>query len=42
MPSNILVSCKEISRIKEVPVEVVINETTKNAQKLFDKLLCGE
>ncbi|XP_031565331.1 putative deoxyribonuclease TATDN3 [Actinia tenebrosa] len=37
-PKNIVISCKEIARIKGVSMETVFQETTKNALKLFPKL----
>eukprot|EP00112_Aurelia_sp_Birch-Aquarium-sp1_P006675 Seg1731.11 transcript_id=Seg1731.11/GoldUCD/mRNA.D3Y31 product="putative deoxyribonuclease TATDN3" protein_id=Seg1731.11/GoldUCD/D3Y31 len=37
-PKNIEISCKEISRIKNIPVSQIITETTRNALRLFTKL----
>eukprot|EP00795_Rhopilema_esculentum_P003509 gene3509-1895_t len=37
-PKNIEISCREISKIKNISVAHVIEETTKNALRLFDRL----
>ena len=36
-PKNLVTSAKTISAIKNLPVETVINETTKNAIRLFPR-----
>lgn len=37
-PANIRISCEEIARIKGVSFETVMEDTMKNAQKLFGVL----
>ncbi|KAG0370034.1 hypothetical protein BC939DRAFT_465537 [Gamsiella multidivaricata] len=38
VPSNLCYAAQEIARIKNVDLETVINQTTKNAYKLFPKI----
>lgn len=37
-PKNVLLSCKMIAELKEMDVEAVAEQTTKNAMKLFPRL----
>lgn len=38
VPANIMISCREISRIKQISEKEVMKETYKNARSLFTRL----
>ncbi|XP_012555676.1 putative deoxyribonuclease TATDN3 isoform X1 [Hydra vulgaris] len=38
VPANIMISCREVARIKNISFEEVFFQTSQNARKLFDKI----
>jgi TatD DNase family protein len=38
VPANLVISAREIAKIKRVPLDQVVQITTENAMKLFTKL----